>query len=150
MKRSSVEAVAHQKKTTIFRLPRSIPKRIGLVLLSVFFVVAGANHFVHPDGYVAIMPPYLPVHLELVYISGVFEILGGLGVLFLRTRKLAGWGLIALLVAIFPANLHMALNLAQFPDIPVWVLYARLPFQLVFIGWAWWATRTDSPNAIAR
>ena len=113
-------------------------------------MVAGANHFVHPDGYVAIMPPYLPAHLELVYISGVFEMLGGLGVLFSRTRKLAAWGLIALLIAIFPANVHMALHLEQFPDIPAWVLYARLLFHLVFIAWVWWAVRPDLPKAIAR
>lgn len=110
--------------------------------------MAGANHFVHPDGYVAIMPPDLPAHLELVYISGVFEMLGGLGVLFSHTRKLAAWGLIALLIAISPANVHMALHPEQFPDIPAWVLYARLPFQLVFIAWVWWATRPDAAKAI--
>lgn len=93
------------------------------------------------------MPPYLPAHLELVYLSGVFEMLGGLGVLFSQARKPAGWGLIALLVAIFPANLHMALSPTQFPTLPAWALYGRLPFQLVFIAWAWWATRPDSPEA---
>ncbi|MCH7975080.1 MAG: DoxX family protein [Bacteroidetes bacterium] len=132
----------------MFNLARPLPRRIALLLLSAFFVVAGANHFVHPDGYVAIMPPYLPAHLELVYISGVFEMLGGLGVLFSRSRQLTGWGLIALLVAIFPANLDMALHPEQFPDIPAWVLYARLPFQLVFIAWVWWATRPDAAKAI--
>jgi len=99
---------------------------------------------------VAIMPPYLPAHLELVYISGVFEMLGGLGALFSQTRKPAGWGLIALLVAIFPANLHMALSPTQFPTLPAWVLYARLLFHLVFIAWVWWAVRPDLPKAIAR
>ena len=110
--------------------------------------MAGVNHFVRPDGYVAITPPYLPAHLELVYLSGVLEILGGLGVLFSRSRQLVGWGLIVLLVAIFSANLHMALNLEQFPDIPAWGLYGRLPLQLVFIAWVWWTTRADSPRAI--
>ena len=112
--------------------------------------MAGVNHFVHPDGYVAIMPPYLPAHPELVYLSGVLEMLSGLGVLFSSTRKPAGWGMIALLLAIFPANVHMALHPEQFPDIPGWVLYARLPFQLVFIAWVWWATRPDALNSMAR
>jgi uncharacterized membrane protein len=125
-------------------------KRILLYAMALFYIIAGVNHFVSPAFYVAIMPPYLPWHLELVYLSGIAEILCGLGLLFRRTRVLAAWATIALLVAIFPANIHVALH-----DIPVggrsqglgiwnWV---RLPFQLVLIAWAWWYTRDDTPIA---
>ncbi len=110
-------------------------------LLGVLFVAAGVNHFVKPDFYVKIMPPYLPWHYELVLISGVFEILGGIGLLIPYLTVPAAWGLIALLVAVFPANLHMALHPEQFPDLPPVVLWARLPLQGVLIAWAYWFTR---------
>jgi uncharacterized membrane protein len=124
-----------------FQFPPTLPRRIGLIALSVFFVIAGINHFLNPFFYVKIMPPYLPAHLELVYISGFFEILGGLGVLLPRIRSLAGWGLILLLMAVFPANLHMAIFPEQYPAVPAVALYVRLPLQLLFIAWAYWATR---------
>jgi uncharacterized membrane protein len=122
----------------------SAVKRILLYVMAAFYVAAGVNHFLSPDFYVAIMPPYLPWHLELVYLSGIAEIVCGLGLLFRRTRVLAAWATIALLVAIFPANIHVALH-----DVPIggrgeilgiwnWV---RLPFQFVLIAWAWWYTR---------
>lgn len=107
-------------------------------LLAGLLVVAGVNHFVNPEFYVRIMPPYLPWHYELVLLSGVFEILGGIGLLIPRTRTIAVWGVIALLVAVFPANLHMALNPELFPRFPPPVLWGRLPFQLVFIAWTYW------------
>ena len=110
-------------------------------LLTLLFVAAGANHFISPDFYVRIMPPYLPWHLELVYLSGVFEITLGVMLLIPRFTVLAAWGLIALLIAVFPANLHMAMHPQLYPEIPAWALYARLPFQLVFIAWAWWFTK---------
>jgi uncharacterized membrane protein len=92
------------------------------------------SHFVNPAFFMAIMPPYLPWHRELVLLSGVAEVvLGGL-VLPTRTRRLASWGLIALLVAVFPANVHMALNPELFATIPSWLLWARLPLQGV-MGW---------------
>ncbi len=119
-------------------------RRILLGLLAIGFVLAGVNHFVNADFYVAIMPPYLPWHLPLVWLSGIAEVALGIAVLMPRTRSLAGWGLIALLVAVFPANLHMALNPGDFADVPRWALYLRLPLQLVLIAWAYWATRT--PN----
>jgi uncharacterized membrane protein len=114
-------------------------------LLTVGMVVAGANHFIDPAMYVAMMPSALPWPLELVYVSGVFEILGGLGLIFPRTRRLAGWGLIALFIAVFPANLNMAINHLPLGDRPVpeWALWARLPVQLVLIAWAWWVSRPD-------
>jgi uncharacterized membrane protein len=99
------------------------------------FVFAGAMHFVRPRWYMAIMPPYLPRHRELVYASGVAEIAGGIG-LMTPARRPAGWWLIATLVAVFPANLHMALHAEEFA-VPGGraALYARLPFQGVFIAW---------------
>lgn len=121
-------------------------RRISLALLALLFVGSGVLHFVRPEPYLAMMPPYLPAHAALVAISGVFEILGGLGVLVRRTRRFAGWGLIALLVAVFLANLHMALYPDDFASIPVWVLVLRLPMQAVLIAWVWWATRPADGN----
>jgi len=86
---------------------------------------------------------YLPYHYELVIISGVFEILGAIGLQIPKTRVFAGYGLIALCVAVFPANLNMALNPEQFPDIPVIALYLRLPIQLLLIWFIWWAIKKE-------
>ncbi len=100
------------------------------------FVAAGANHFLHTALYVRIMPPILPVPTALVYVSGVCEM--GLGALLLtRWQRIAAWGLIALLIAVFPANLQMALHPGLFPQIPAAVQWARLPFQALFIAWAY-------------
>jgi uncharacterized membrane protein len=122
-------------------------RRIFRYLLAGFFVLAGANHFRDPDFYLRIMPPYLPWHLELVYLSGFFEILGGIGVLFPQPwRRRAGWGLVALLIAVFPANLHVALNtlsMGSGPPNPV-LNWLRLPLQLVLILWVLWCTRPPS------
>ncbi|MEO1617606.1 MAG: MauE/DoxX family redox-associated membrane protein [Planctomycetota bacterium] len=107
--------------------------------LVVLFIAAGINHFVSPDVYLKIMPDYLPWPLALVYVSGFFEVLGGVGLAVPRLRRAAGWGLIALLVAVFPANVDMLMNADQFPAIPVWALVARLPLQGVLIAWVWWA-----------
>jgi len=128
-------------------LPQTTSQRIALLLVSVFFCFAGISHFTSPDFFVAIVPPYLPAPLALVYVSGVFEILGGLGVLLPRTRRVAGYGLLALLVAVYPANVHMALNPDQFSDISPAALYARLPMQFVFAAAVWWAIRTERPSA---
>ncbi len=127
----------------MLQLPKQPGKKLALLGLGVFFVGAGVNHFLSPDFYVAMMPPYLPAHLELVYVSGVFEILGGILVLVPRVRALAGWGLVVLLMAIFPANIHMAQNPELFPDMSTAALYLRLPFQAVFLAWAYWATRPE-------
>ena len=104
--------------------------------LALLFVAAGFWHFVHAATYLAIMPPVLPAPLALVYVSGVFEILGGLGLLPSRTRWLAGAGLLALLVAVFPANVYMALAHAQL-HIPGWIAWGRLPLQLPLLWWVW-------------
>lgn len=113
--------------------------------LAVVMVAVGVAHFVRPQPFVDIMPPYLPAHLPLVYLSGLFEVLGGLGLLLERSRRVAAWGLIALYVAVFPANIHMALH-GVVPSgtepLPGWALWARLPLQLVFIAWAHRYTRS--------
>jgi uncharacterized membrane protein len=116
-------------------------------LLAVGFVLAGLNHFRDPAFYLAIMPPALPWHRFLVDASGVLEVLGGLGVLLPATRRLAGWGLIALLIAVFPANLYSAESHAAIPTlraVPPVLLWVRLPFQAVFIAWAYYAAASPS------
>ena len=87
------------------------------------------------------MPPIFPLHLEAVYLSGLFEILGGVGVLIARTRSIAGWGLLALLIAVYPANIYMALTPEAFPYIPLFALYFRLALQFLFFYWAYSITR---------
>ena len=87
------------------------------------------------------MPPIFPLHLEAVYLSGLFEILGGVGVLIARTRSIAGWGLLALLIAVYPANIYMALTPEAFPDITLFALYFRLALQFLFFYWAYSITR---------
>jgi uncharacterized membrane protein len=111
-------------------------------ILSAFFIGAGVNHFVMPGVYRQIVPPRLEGQAELaVAASGVAEVVGGVGVLIGRTRRPAGLWLIALLAAVFPANLHMARSPEDFGRIPPWLLYARLPLQPLMMWWAWTATR---------
>jgi len=111
--------------------------RMSRALLGLTFIGTGLLHFAKPRMYEAIMPRYLPAHRELVYASGVAEIAGGVGVLHPRTRRAAGWWLIATLVAIFPANVEMAMNAERFKQFPPAALWARLPLQGVLIAWAW-------------
>ncbi|HEV7585353.1 MAG TPA: hypothetical protein VGO14_06200 [Solirubrobacteraceae bacterium] len=111
-------------------------------LLAAFFVGSGVNHFVMPRAYERMVPPSLRDQArEVVAVSGVAEIVGGLAVLPIRTRSVAGRGLVALLAAIFPANLYMARSPARFRKVPPWALYARLPLQPMMMWWAWRATR---------
>ncbi len=108
-------------------------------------IVAGMAHLIFPEGYVKIVPHFLHASLALVVVSGVFEILGGVGLLVPPVRRAASIGLVALFFAVFPANLNMALNDIQ-PDgmhIPVALLWFRLPFQIVFIAWAVWVGRRE-------
>ena len=126
---------------TLFNLPSGFLRNLNLLGLSVFFIYFGVDHFINPDFYLSIMPPSFPLHLEAVYISGLFEILGGIGVLLSKTRKLAGWGLFALLIAVYPANIYMALTPEAFPDIPLSALYFRLVLQFLFFYWAYSVTR---------
>jgi uncharacterized membrane protein len=119
-------------------------------VLGVLFIGAGVNHFVMPRPYRRIVPPWLggsSTRAAIVTVSGVAEVAGGLGVLVPRTRRLSGLGLIALLAAVFPANLHMALNPGEFPRIPRWALYARLPLQPLMAWWVWRATRVGGPRS---
>lgn len=110
-------------------------RTLSRILLGIAFVIAGANHFRDPATYIAMIPPWLPSPEMLNLISGAAEIAGGIGVLIPQTRNAAATGLILLLLAVFPANLHIALNGWPGMDIPRWVLIARLPFQLLFIAW---------------
>ena len=110
--------------------------------LGTFFIAAGVNHFVMPRAYQQIVPPRLHGEARrVVALSGVTEVLGGVGALLAPTRRAAGVGLIALLAAVFPANLYMARAPERFPRIPRWALYARLPLQPLMMWWAWRATR---------
>ena len=110
--------------------------------LAAFFIGAGVNHFVMPRAYRQIVPPRLgDARAGVVVASGLAEIAGGLGVLLPRVRRPAGVGLIALLAAVFPANIHMAREPERFRRIPRWALYGRLPLQPLMMWWAWRATR---------
>jgi len=114
--------------------------------LAGFFAFAGTMHFVIPHSYKAMMPPSLPRHREAVALSGVAEIVGGAAVLTRPTRRFARWWLLALLLAVFPANVHMAVNPEQVRGldlnrIPRWALWARLPLQPLAMLWVWRATR---------
>jgi uncharacterized membrane protein len=113
------------------------------LLLGVAFVGAGVNHFVMPRAYQRIVPPSMRDRApQLVTVSGMAEVVGGLGVLLPWTRRPAGIGLIALLAAVFPANLYMARAPEHFRKIPRWALYARLPLQPLMMWWAWRATKS--------
>lgn len=114
-------------------------RRVALLLLAIFFVAAGISHFALSGVYVRIVPPWLPMHVLLVQISGICEILGGIGLLFRKTRRFSGIGLIALLVAVFPANVQMALHPELYANIAsAQVLWVRLPLQFVLIALVWW------------
>lgn len=108
--------------------------------------VAGVAHFVNPQTFVVMVPPSLPSPLALVYISGVAEIAGGLGLLIPPLRRAASLGLIALYIAVFPANVHMATGGLPFSGhaVPNWVLWARLPLQALFIAWAFWVGKPST------
>jgi uncharacterized membrane protein len=123
------------------QLPAGWWKKLVLLGLAAFFINVGVDHFVNPDFYLNIMPPSFPLHAEAVYISGFFEVVGGISLLIPRLRKIAGWGLVALLIAVYPANIYMAITPQAFPDIPVTLLYVRLAFQFVFFYWAYSVTR---------
>ena len=117
-------------------------KSVSRVLLAISMITAGTLHWVIPDPFVKIVPAFLPYPLALVYISGVFEILGGVGLLVPLVSREAAWGLIALFIAVFPANINMAVNSIQMDGIPDSDLlrWGRLPLQAVLIAWAWWYT----------
>lgn len=125
-------------------------KEIWRVILTVALVIVGITHFTHAEQYARIVPPPLPP-LAMVYISGIFEILGGMGLLIPYVSVAAAWGLIALFIAVFPANIYQAIYRIPIDGIPhhPWLYWARLPFQAVLIAWAGWYTRKpqDQPGA---
>ena len=118
-------------------------KRVLLYGFVLFWVAAGINHFLVPATYEAMVPDALPNPALLVILSGIAEIAGGLGALHPKTRRLAAYGIILLLLAVFPANINMAVNHLPLGEraVPQWALWARLPLQLVFIAHAWWVSK---------
>ncbi len=116
-------------------------KSISKTVLAIFMMAAGTMHFANPGFFLKIMPPYLPLHEELVFLSGVLEFLLGILLLFPQCSRLAAWGIIALLIAVFPVNLYLYQHQEILPASPITHLL-RLPLQGVFILWAYWHTRT--------
>ena len=114
-------------------------RAISAWTIGVLFALAGVNHFIHLQFYRSMMPSYLPWPVALIYLSGVAEIVGGLGVLYRPARRIAGWGLILLLLAVFPANLQAALHGMDGLHVAKWILVLRLPFQLVLITWVYFS-----------
>jgi len=114
------------------------------ILLGLAFAVVGILHFTHVSIFLSIMPPYLPWHLELVYISGFFEIIGGIGLLYPPTRETARWGLLALLVAVYPANIHMLVNEVYIEGMTQskWILWGRMPMQFLMAFGVYWSGST--------
>lgn len=115
---------------------------VAIALLGLFFIAAGVNHFANAAAYVRIVPPWLPAPEMLVAVSGVCEVLGGLGMFFPATRRIAGFGLIALLIAVFPANVQMAMHPELYRDLGSSTAFLiRLPLQAVLLAWVWWASQ---------
>ena len=124
-------------------------KPIVRTFIALAMMAVGVAHFADPEPFIRIVPSFLPAPRALVLISGAFEIAGGLGLLWPQTRRLASFGLIALFVAVFPANINMAINEIQLQPggtMPVWAMWMRLPLQTLFIAGAWWVGR-DSKNS---
>jgi uncharacterized membrane protein len=122
-------------------------KVIVRILFAAFFVIAGVTHFTNRDFFTSIVPPYLPWPELLVYASGVAEIVLGVMLMIPATTRIAAWGLIALLIAVFPANIHMAMNPQLYPETPLAALLIRLPVQGVLIAVAYWFTRVSGRPA---
>lgn len=111
-------------------------------IIATAFVVTGLLHFIRPQTFVNIMPDYIPWHLTMVYVSGVAELMGAIGILVPETRFWAGWGLIVLLIAVFPANINMTVEAIEKTGYNSWysiAAIARLPLQFVLIYWIYWA-----------
>ena len=117
-------------------------KTLSIIIMSLFYIMAGTNHFINPDWYVRIVPPILPFKTAIVYISGILEIILGTLLIFPKTRFIASWGLILLLVAVYPANIYVALTNGEVMDTTPLIAWGRLPFQFVFIGLAYWHSKT--------
>ena len=136
-----------QHSATIIEMKSlSTAQRVALIFAAVGFIAAGVLHFISTPSYLKIMPPYIPYHLTLVYVSGVFEMLGGLGLLVPQTRRTAAWGLIALLIAVFPANIYMATNPVESgaASLAPVLRWCRLPLQPLLAWWLLWCTKPSS------
>ena len=116
-------------------------KLITIYIMSLFYILVGFNHFQEPEWYLQIVPPLLPYKLELVYISGFFEVLFGILILFKKFRFIIGWSLIALLIAVYPANIYLALTNGSAMNTTALIAWGRLPFQFVFIYLAYWHSK---------
>ncbi len=127
----------------------SIPRRVLRWIAAVVFIAAGLNHFRNPAFYASIVPPGFPSPRLLVLLSGIFEIAGGAGLVIRPLRRAAGWGLILLLVAVFPANVYMAMHPRRF-SIAEWLLWLRLPLQALLIAWVWWVALARRQPRVSR
>ena len=116
-------------------------KLISIYLMALFYISIRIKHFINVDWFMKIMPPYLPYHKALVYLSGVFEIIFGIMLVFEKTRFLAAWGLILLLISVFPANIYLAQTNGAAMNISPALAWGRLPFQAVFIALAYWHSK---------
>jgi uncharacterized membrane protein len=135
--RQTLLANQHPTKTPMNKI-----KLVSKFVLAVFLIFAGLMHFVRPEFFLKIMPPYLPFPRELVLISGAFEIMLGASLWIPRLSRIAAWGVIALMLAVFPANIYLFQHQEILPA-PPFVHLLRLPMQAVFILWAYWHTRLD-------
>ncbi|MEQ9287746.1 MAG: DoxX family protein [Cyclobacteriaceae bacterium] len=115
-------------------------KEASMYVMGVLYILAGINHFLKPKFYLRIIPPYIPWHKAMNYISGAAEVFLGLLLFCPPYSTMAAWGIILLLIAVFPANIYHLTSAKPGKGIPIWVLWLRLPFQAVFILWAWWYT----------
>ena len=137
---ASVQRKANMSKelATAMTMPY---KKIALTVVFAWFFVGGIGHFLAPDFFLKIVPPNFPLRIQSVYISGFFEIIGALGLLFVKLRRTAGIGLMALTIAVTPANIYMWLNAELFPSTPEILLSLRLVLQSILLWLIWWATR---------
>lgn len=118
-------------------------KTAARIFVTIWFVVGGVMHFANPEPFLRIMPPYVPFHLASVYISGAFELLGAISLWIKPVRSLAGYGLVALTIAVTPANVYMYQHAELFPHIPEWLLIVRFPVQALLIWLIWWCSRPE-------
>ena len=128
---------------TSFSLIKTI-KHISIYSLGLGYLMIGVNHFLDPAFFLKIMPPYLPWHLELVYLSGAFEIILGLSLMISKLRTYAAWGIIFLLIAVYPANIYLAFNEAPQKALeisPFLASWVRLPIQFILLGFAYWHSK---------
>ena len=141
------ESAGSDRSASIVNRNHSRGYYAGLAAMGIFYIAAGVNHLIHPLTYMTVMPPNIPAPAATIAISGVAEMLGGIGLLipnglvFPRTRAVAAWGIVALLIAVSPVHINMCLHPEQFPAIPLWAIWLRLPLQLPLILWAWIYTR---------